>query len=95
MSNKLNGPHYHTTSCIRIEISFSSLGGVLTPVGVVAPSGVPPKADGPRGLVIPLPRPGLGVVNPLGGAAAFGPSGDAGMSSGGRLGILIRFASLL
>ena len=76
---------------MRMEISCSDsiLGGVLTPVGVVAPLGVP---EAPGGLIMPLPRPGCGVAKPLGGAAAFGPSGDAGMISGGRSGILIRLA---
>lgn len=71
----------------------SPFDGVLTPVGVL-----PPPSDPSRpgcGLVIPLPRPGIGVANPLGGAAAFGPSGEAGMISGGRSGILIRLAWLL
>lgn len=44
---------------------------------------------------MPLPRPGTGVTNPLGGAGAFMPSGEAGIISGGRSGILMRLASLL
>jgi len=77
-----------------MEISFaeSCSGGVFTPVGVAAPFGEPPR---PLGLTMPLPRPGTGVAQPLGGAADFGPSGEAGMISGGRSGILMRLASLL
>lgn len=72
-----------------MSCSDSALGGVLTPVGVVPPLGVP---DLSRGLIMPLPSPGTGVVKPLGGAAAFGPSGECGMSSGARLGIVMRLA---
>ena len=28
------------------------------------------------GLPSPLPKPGIGVANPLGGAGALGPSGE-------------------
>jgi len=69
--------------------------------GVFAPTGVLPPSDGSGvpgfvlGLNVPAPSPGTGVVKPDGGAAAFGPSGDAGTISRGRSGILMRFASLL
>lgn len=73
---------------MRIEMSCSnsSFGGVLIPVGVEFPLGFN------RGLITPLRRPGVGVAKPLGGAAALGPSGDAGTISGGTSGILIRLA---
>jgi len=72
-----------------MSFAESCSGGVLIPVGVAAPFA------SPCGLIMPLPSPGTGVAQPLGGAADFGPSGEAGMISGGRSGILMRLASLL
>lgn len=74
-----------TTSWILIA-SSSLLSGVLVPdpvSGVLAPS-----------CGLPSP-PGIGVTIPLGGTGILISSGEAGIISGGRSGILMRFASLL
>ena len=86
----------HTTSCI-LKVKSSESSGVLYPED--RGSGVPGSLRGVarplRGLARPLPNPGTGVTNPLGGAGALMPSGEAGTISGGRSGIGIRLASLL
>lgn len=78
-----------TTSCMRIDMSYSSSSGLLFATGP-AGSGVPSLVFG---LSIPLPSPGIGVARLLGGVGWFASSGEAGMISGGRFGILIRLAS--
>jgi len=86
----------YTTSCILSD-RFSASSGVRKPEdrGSGVPGPLPGDAMPLRGLARPLPRPGIGVTNPLGGAAALIPSGEAGTISGGRSGILMRLASLL
>ncbi len=76
---------FQTTSWILIA-SSSLFSGVLVPDPV---SGVVAAICG-----LPSP-PGMGVIIPLGGTGILIFSGDAGIISGGKSGILMRFASLL
>jgi hypothetical protein len=64
--------------------------------GVLYPSGVRWPLSGLLWLrSAGLPKPGMGVVHPLGGTGILSPSGEGGTISSDTPGILMRFASLL